>query len=455
MDSRFKPQKNVLLHFQINVMNNIVAIVGRPNVGKSTFFNRLIQRREAIVDSVSGVTRDRNYGKSEWNGKEFSVIDTGGYIKGSDDIFEAEIRKQVELAIDEADAIIFVVDVEEGITPMDDEVAKLLRKVTKPVLLVVNKVDNAMRTNDALEFYNLGLGEYFAISGMTGSGTGELLDELVKILPELPEAVEEENPLPRFCVVGRPNAGKSSFINALIGEDRFVVTDIAGTTRDAIDTKYNRFGFEFNLVDTAGIRRKAKVKEDLEFYSVMRSVRAIENSDVCILVIDATRGFEGQDQSIFWLAEKNRKGIVILVNKWDLIEKDTMSARDYERKIREELQPFTDVPILFVSALNKQRLLKALETAVEVFENRKHRIPTSKFNDTMLPIIEHNPPPALKGKYVKIKYCMQLPTPTPQFVFFCNLPQYVKDPYKRFIENKLREEYNFQGVPIEIYFRQK
>jgi GTP-binding protein len=436
-------------------MNNIVAIVGRPNVGKSTFFNRLIQRREAIVDSISGVTRDRNYGKSEWNGKEFSVIDTGGYIKGSDDIFEAEIRKQVELAIDEADAILFVVDVEEGITPMDDEVAKLLRKVTKPVLLVVNKVDNSMRMNDALEFYNLGLGEYFTISGMTGSGTGELLDELVEVLPEMPKVSEEENPLPRFCVVGRPNAGKSSFINALIGEDRFVVTDIPGTTRDAIDTKYNRFGFEFNLVDTAGIRRKAKVKEDLEFYSVMRSVRAIENSDVCILMIDATRGFEGQDQSIFWLAEKNRKGIVILVNKWDLVEKDTMSTRDYERKIREELQPFTDVPILFVSALNKQRLIKALEVAVTIFENRKHRIPTSKFNDVMLPIIEHNPPPALKGKYVKIKYCMQLPTPTPQFVFFCNLPQYVKDPYKRFIENKLREEFNFEGVPIEVYFRQK
>lgn len=436
-------------------MNNIVAIVGRPNVGKSTFFNRLIQRRDAIVDSVSGVTRDRNYGKSEWNGKEFSVIDTGGYVKGSDDIFEGEIRRQVELAIDEADAIIFMVDVEEGITPMDDEVAKLLRKVKKPVMLAVNKVDNAMREKDAIEFYNLGLGDYFTIAGMNGSGTGELLDALVELLPELPEAVEEENPLPRFAVVGRPNAGKSSFINALIGEDRFVVTDIAGTTRDAIDTKYNRFGFEFNLVDTAGIRRKAKVKEDLEFYSVMRSIRAIEHSDVCILMIDATRGFEGQDQSIFWLAEKNRKGIVILVNKWDLVEKDTMSARDYEAKIRQEIAPFTDVPILFVSALTKQRLLKALETAVEVFENRKQRIATSKFNEMMLPIIEHTPPPALKGKYIKIKYCMQLPTPTPQFVFFANLPQYVKDPYKRFIENKLRENYNFSGVPIDIYFRQK
>ena len=436
-------------------MNNIVAIVGRPNVGKSTFFNRLIKRREAIVDSVSGVTRDRNYGKSEWNGKEFSVIDTGGYIKGSDDVFEGEIRRQVELAIDEADAIIFVVDVEEGITPMDAEVAKLLRKVTKPILLAVNKVDNAMREKDAIEFYNLGLGEYFTIASISGSGTGELLDELVKVLPELPEVTEEEAALPRFCVVGRPNAGKSSFINALIGEDRFVVTDIAGTTRDAIDTKYNRFGFEFNLVDTAGIRRKAKVKEDLEFYSVMRSVRAIEHSDVIILLIDATRGFEGQDQSIFWLAEKNRKGVVILVNKWDLIEKDTMSTRDYEAKIREELKPFTDVPILFVSALTKQRLLKALETTVQIFENRKQRIPTSKFNDFMLKLIENHPPPALKGKYVKIKYCMQLPTPTPQFVFFANLPQYVQEAYKRFLENKIREHWDFSGVPIDIYIREK
>jgi GTP-binding protein len=436
-------------------MNNIVAIVGRPNVGKSTFFNRLIQRREAIVDSVSGVTRDRNYGKSEWNGKEFSVIDTGGYIKGSEDVFEAEIRRQVELAIDEADIIVFVVDVEEGITPMDDEVAKLLRKVTKPVVLAVNKVDNSMREKDAVEFYNLGLGEYYTIAGMSGSGTGELLDALVELMPEAVAPDENEVALPRFAVVGRPNAGKSSFINALIGEDRYIVTDIAGTTRDAIDTKYNRFGFEFNLIDTAGIRRKAKVKEDLEFYSVMRSVRAIEHSDICILIIDATRGFEGQDQSIFWLAEKNRKGVVILVNKWDLVEKDTMSTRDYERKIREELQPFTDVPILFVSALTKQRLLKALETSVEVFENRKQRISTSKLNETMLPIIENMPPPALKGKYVKIKFCMQLPTPTPQFVFFCNLPQYVKEPYKRFLENKMREIYNFSGVPIDIYFRQK
>ena len=436
-------------------MNNIVAIVGRPNVGKSTLFNRLIKRREAIVDSISGVTRDRNYGKSEWNGKEFSVIDTGGYIKGSDDVFEGEIRKQVDLAIDEADVIIFVVDVEEGITPMDDTVAKMLRKVKKPVLLAVNKVDNAMREKDALEFYNLGLGEFYTFASISGSGTGDLLDALIDAFPIKPEPTQEEIELPRFAVVGRPNAGKSSFINALIGKVRFMVTDIAGTTRDAIDTKFDRFGFEFNLVDTAGIRRKAKVKEDLEFYSVMRSVRAIEHSDICILIIDATRGFEGQDQSIFWLAEKNRKGVVILVNKWDLVEKDTMSTRDYEAKIREELMPFVDVPILFVSALTKQRLLKALEATVQVFENRKQRIPTSKFNDYMLKVIEGYPPPALKGKYVKIKYCMQLPTPTPQFVFFANLPQYVKEAYKRFLENKIRENWDFSGVPIDIYTREK
>ncbi|SFA76248.1 GTP-binding protein [Flavobacterium swingsii] len=436
-------------------MNNIVAIVGRPNVGKSTLFNRLIQRREAIVDSVSGVTRDRNYGKSEWNGKEFSVIDTGGYIRGSDDVFEGEIRKQVELAIDESDVIIFVVDVEEGITPMDDAVAKMLRKVTKPVLLAVNKVDNAMREKDAVEFYNLGLGEYYTFASISGSGTGDLLDALIDAFPVKPLPTQEEIVLPRFAVVGRPNAGKSSFINALIGKERFMVTDIAGTTRDAIDTKYDRFGFEFNLVDTAGIRRKAKVKEDLEFYSVMRSVRAIEHADVCILIIDATRGFEGQDQSIFWLAEKNRKGVVILVNKWDLVEKDTMSTRDYEAKIRAELMPFVDVPILFVSALTKQRLLKALEATVQVYENRQQRISTSKFNEYMLKIIENHPPPALKGKFVKIKYCMQLPTPTPQFVFFANLPQYVKDAYKRFLENKIRENWDFEGVPIDIYIREK
>ncbi len=436
-------------------MNSIVAIVGRPNVGKSTLFNRLVQRREAIVDSVSGVTRDRHYGKSDWNGKEFSVIDTGGYIVGSDDIFEGEIRKQVNLAIEEADIIIFVVDVEEGITPMDSEVAKLLRKVKKPIFLAVNKVDNAMRDADAVEFYNLGLGGYHTISSINGSGTGDILDAITEKMPETEEIDLEKEELPRFAVVGRPNAGKSSFINSLIGEDRNIVTNLAGTTRDSIDTKYNRFGFDFNLVDTAGIRKKSKVKEDLEFYSVMRAVRSIEYSDVIILVVDATRGFEGQDQNIFWLAEKNRKGVVILINKWDLVEKETNTMRDFEAMVRKQIEPFTDVPIVFISALTKQRLFKAIETAVEVFEKRKMKIPTSKLNDVMLDIVKSYPPPATKGKFVKIKYCMQLPTPTPQFAFFCNLPQYVRDPYKRFLENKLREIYDFKGTPITIYFRQK
>jgi GTP-binding protein len=435
--------------------NSIVAIVGRPNVGKSTLFNRLVQRREAIVDSVSGVTRDRHYGKSDWNGKEFSVIDTGGYVVGSDDIFEDEIRKQVQLALDETDIIVFVVDVEQGITPMDSEVAKLLRKVKKPIFIAVNKVDNAMRDADAVEFYNLGLGDYHTISSINGSGTGELLDALAEIMPEPEEVDLEKEELPRFAVVGRPNAGKSSFINALIGEDRNIVTDIAGTTRDSIDTKYNRFGFDFNLVDTAGIRKKSKVKEDLEFYSVMRAVRTIEYSDVIILMIDATRGFEGQDQNIFWLAEKNKKGVVILVNKWDLVDKETNTVRDYEAAIRKEIAPFTDVPIIFISVLTKQRIFKAIESAVTVFQNRKNRITTSKLNETMLEIIKSYPPPAIKGKFVKIKYCMQLPTPTPQFAFFANLPQYVKDPYRRFLENKMREIYDFSGVPIIIYFRQK
>lgn len=434
-------------------MSNIVAIVGRPNVGKSTLFNRLIQKREAIVDSVSGVTRDRHYGKSDWNGKEFSVIDTGGYSVGSDDIFEEEIRKQVQLAIEEADIIVFVVDVESGISPMDEEVAKILRKIEKPIFMAVNKVDNAMRQEDAYEFYNLGLGEFYTISSINGSGTGDLLDAIAKELNEDEDQKDDE--LPRFAVVGRPNAGKSSFINALIGEDRNIVTNIAGTTRDSIDTKYNRFGFDFNLVDTAGIRKKSKVKEDLEFYSVMRAVRAIEYCDVAILVIDASRGFEGQDENIFWLAEKNKKGIIILVNKWDLIEKETNTMRDFEAQIRREIAPFTDVPIIFISALTKQRIFKAIETAVQVYENKNKRIPTSKLNETMLEIVQNFPPPAIKGKYVKVKYCMQLPTPTPQFVFFCNLPQYVKEPYKRFVENKLREIYDFQGVPIVIYFRQK
>ena len=433
-------------------MGGIVAIVGRPNVGKSTFFNRLIQKREAIVDAVSGVTRDRHYGKSDWNGKEFSVIDTGGYVVGSDDIFEQEIDKQVELAIEEADAIIFMVDVESGVTGMDEDVANLLRRVDKPIFLAVNKVDNAQRAADAVEFYALGLGEYYTLSSINGSGTGELLDALVKVLPE---KTEEEAELPRFAVVGRPNAGKSSFINALIGEDRYIVTDIAGTTRDSIDTKYNRFGFEFNLVDTAGIRRKAKVKEDLEFYSVMRSVRSIEYCDVCILLFDATRGFDGQVQNIFWLAQRNHKGVVILVNKWDLVEKETNSVKEYSQKIRKQLEPFDDVPIVFISVLNKQRIFKAIETAVEVYQNRSKKIKTREFNDVMLPIIEKNPPPAYKGKYVKIKFCTQLPTPYPQFAFFCNLPQYVREPYRRFLENQIRKHFDFTGVPITVFIRKK
>ena len=434
-------------------MSAIVAIVGRPNVGKSTFFNRLIKRREAIVDAVSGVTRDRHYGKTDWNGVSFSVIDTGGYLAGGDDSFEKEINKQVALAIDEADAIIFMVNVEEGLTSMDEAVAEMLRKCHKPILVAVNKVDSNNRRNDMHEFYALGFEHLYALSSVNGSGTGELLDDLVALLPV--KEPQEENTLPRFAVVGRPNAGKSSFINALIGEDRYIVTDIAGTTRDAIDTKYNRFGFEFNLVDTAGIRRKAKVKEDLEFYSVMRSIRAIEHSDVCILMLDATRGFESQDANIFWLAQRNRKGIVILVNKWDLVEKENNTAKQYEAAIRKEIEPFTDVPILFVSALNKQRIYKAIETAVAVYNNRTKRIPTRKLNEVMLPIIENYPPPAIKGKYIKIKFCTQLPTPMPQFAFFANLPQYVKDPYRRFIENKLRENFDFNGVPIDVYFRQK
>ena len=432
---------------------SIVAIVGRPNVGKSTFFNRLIQRREAIVDAISGVTRDRHYGKSDWNGRKFSLIDTGGYVKGSDDVFEAEIDKQVELAIGEADAIVFMVDVESGVTGMDEDVAKLLRKSKKPVFLAVNKVDGASRVNDAMEFYSLGFEKYYMLSSISGSGTGDLLDDLVKALPDAPD--QEEDELPRFAVVGRPNAGKSSFINSLLGEDRYIVTDIAGTTRDSMDTKYNRFGFEFNLVDTAGIRRKAKVKEDLEFYSVMRSVRAIEYCDVVILVFDAQRGFDGQVQNILWLAHRNNKGVVILANKWDLVEKDTNSVKEFEKYIKEQCEPFTDVPIVFMSVLTKQRIFKAIETAVEVYQNRSKKIKTSLLNDTMLPIIEAYPPPQYKGKYIKIKYCTQLPTPYPSFAFFANLPQYVKEPYKRFLENKLRENFDFKGVPVTVYIRKK
>lgn len=432
---------------------SIVAIVGRPNVGKSTLFNRMIQRREAIVDAVSGVTRDRHYGKSDWNGKSFSLIDTGGYVVGSDDIFEAEIDKQVKLAIEEADAIIFMVDVEHGITGMDQEVADLLRKSNKPYFLAVNKVDSAKREQDAVEFYGLGVERLFTISSINGSGTGDLLDEVVLVLPE--EEEKEESDLPRFAVVGRPNAGKSSFINALIDQERFVVTDIAGTTRDSMDTRYNRFGFEFNLVDTAGIRKKSRVKEDLEFYSVMRSVRAIEHCDVVLLLLDATRGFDGQVQNIFWLAQRNNKGIVILVNKWDLVEKDHKTTNELEQYIKSQCEPFVDVPIVFISALSKQRIFKAIETAVQVYENRTKKVKTSVLNDTMLPIILATPPPAIKGKYVKIKFCTQLPTPYPSFAFFANLPQYVKEPYKRFLENQLRSHFDFNGVPITVYLRKK
>lgn len=435
-------------------MANIVAIVGRPNVGKSTLFNRLVQKRQAIVDDVSGVTRDRHYGKSDWVGKEFSVIDTGGYIVGSDDSFEVEIRKQVELAIEEANVILLVVDNQTGLTDMDKEVANLLRRSEKPVMLVVNKVDSNKTLADSYEFYELGFEHFFNISAITGSGTGELLDEVVKHFDETAYEDPYEG-LPRVAIVGRPNAGKSTLTNALLGEERNIVTDIAGTTRDSIETHYKKFGHEFVLIDTAGLRKKGKVSEDLEFYSVMRAVRVVEDSDVCVLVVDATRGIESQDLNILFLAQRNRKGLVILVNKWDLIDKETNTMKEFENKIKKKIEPFVDVPILFVSALTKQRVHKTVETIMMVNENRNRRIKTSKLNDLMLPIIEATPPPAIKGKYIKIKYVTQLPTRTPQFAFFANLPQYVKEPYKRFIENQLRKNFNFTGVPIEIYFRQK
>lgn len=422
-------------------------------MGKSTLFNRLTESREAIVDSVAGVTRDRIYGKSDWGGQEFSVIDTGGYIIGSDDDFEGEIRKQVEIAIDEANLILFVVDTEQGVTDMDKEVANLLRKSKKPVMVVANKVDNAMRQTMSAEFYGLGLGDIYNISAINGSGTGDLLDEVIKNLPSQNE--EEDLDIPRIAVIGRPNVGKSSFINAITGEERNIVTNIAGTTRDAINTRYKLFGKDFLLIDTAGVRKKSKVHENLEFYSVMRSIRAIENSDVCMLLLDAERGLEAQDMAIFGLAEKNKKGIVILVNKWDLIEKDTRTAEAFKKAILKKTEPFTDIPVIFMSALNKQRIFQAIEEATKVFERRRARITTSKLNDYMLPIIEAIPPPSNKGKYVRIKFCTQLPTKTPTFAFFANLPQYVKEPYKRFIENKLRDKFDFSGVPIQIFIRKK
>jgi len=434
--------------------SKIAAIVGRPNVGKSTLFNRIVEQRQAIVDETAGVTRDRNYGKGEWNGVEFSVIDTGGYVVNSDDVFEAEINKQVHLAIDEADVIMFVVDVEAGITDLDDAVAGILRKGKKPVVVVVNKVDNNNRIMDAQEFYGLGLGEIFCISSMTGSGTGDLLDVVVENFPKT-EEVDEELELPHLSVVGRPNVGKSSFINALLGTERNIVTDVAGTTRDSIHTRYNKFGHDFMIIDTAGLRKKGKVHEDLEFYSVLRSVRTIEESDVCLLMIDATRGVEAQDVNIFNLILRNKKGVVILVNKWDLIEKDTHSTKRITEEIHEKIAPFTDVPILFISSLTKQRVHKALETAMDVYSRRQQKIKTAELNEVMLEAIEKYGPPTVKGKSIKIKYVTQLPTQTPSFAFFANLPQYIKEPYRRYIENQIRDKFNFTGVPIQIYFRQK
>lgn len=435
-------------------MANIVAIVGRPNVGKSTLFNRLTESRKAIVDDFSGVTRDRHYETAEWVGKKFTVVDTGGFVHGSDDIFEKAIRDQVLIAIEEASVIIFMVDVLTGITDLDMEIADLLRRTSKPVYVVANKVDHAKLHYDSSEFYAFGLGEVYNVSSVTGSGTGELLDAVVSHFPE-PIEEEEEDPLPKITIVGRPNVGKSSMTNALLGEERNIVTDIAGTTRDTIKIHYNKFGHEFILIDTAGLRRKKKVSEDIEFYSVMRTIRALEDSDVVIVMLDAQEGVEAQDINIFHLAEKNRKGVMIVVNKWDLIEKDHKTMKAFEARIRERIAPFTDVPIIFTSVVEKQRIFKVVETAMEVYRNKTKKIPTSKLNEVMLDIIENYPPPALKGKYIKIKYATQLPGKTPMFAFFCNLPQYIKDPYKRFIENKLRENFGFTGVPIQIYFRQK
>ena len=434
-------------------MSNIVAIVGRPNVGKSTLFNRLIGGRRAIVKEVSGVTRDRHYGKSEWNGKQFSVIDTGGYVSGSDDVFEGEIRRQVAIAIEEATVLIFVVDVETGITDLDESVAQLLRNSKKPIIVVANKVDNNERINDTFEFFQFGLDHVFGISAINGSGTGEMLDHLAEQLYDEKEVVDNEKP--RIAIVGKPNVGKSSLTNALLGEDRNIVTDISGTTRDAVDTHFKAFGFDLILVDTAGIRKKNKVHEDIEFYSVMRAIRAIEDSDVCLFMIDANEGLQKQDLSIFSVIEKNKKGLVLLVNKWDSIEKETTTTKSYEEEIISKIAPFTDLPILFISALNKQRIHKALETAMEVFENRKQKIATSKLNEVMLAAIEKTPPPSIKGKYVKIKYVTQLPTYSPTFAFFCNLPQYIKDPYKRYLENQMRKTFDLKGVPIRLIFRKK
>ncbi|MCJ7446900.1 MAG: ribosome biogenesis GTPase Der [Bacteroidales bacterium] len=434
-------------------MSRIVAIVGRPNVGKSTLFNRLTGSREAIVDKLSGVTRDRNYGKCNWNGIDFSVIDTGGYVQNSDDIFEEEINKQVLLAVEEADLILFMVDVTCGIHELDASVASLLRKINKKFVLVVNKVDNGERLLEANEFYSLGLGNFFPVSSINGSGTGELLDAVVKNLPQqAPELIPD---LPRIAVVGRPNAGKSSLINSFLGEERNIVTPLPGTTRDSIYTRYNKYHHDFLLVDTAGLRKKAKVNEDIEFYAVMRAIRAIENSNICLLLIDGTRGIEAQDLNIMSLILRNYKGMIVLVNKWDLVEKESNTTKQLEKEIKSKTAPFTDYPVLFISAINKQRIHKVLDLIENVNQNRKRKIATSVLNEFMLSIIKKNPPPSLKGKYVKVKYVTQLPTNTPSFAFFCNLPQYVKEPYKRYLENRIRERFEFTGVPIRIFFRKK
>lgn len=434
-------------------MPNIIAIVGRPNVGKSTLFNRITETRQAIVDEIAGVTRDRHYGKAEWQGVEFSLIDTGGYIQGSDDIFEGEIRKQVKIAIEESTALLFVVDVNEGVTEYDKEVANIIRKSKKKVILTANKADNHERSAYAAEFYSLGLGEVYPISAVNGSGTGDLLDAVIDALPKDEGAIEQAD-IPRIAIVGRPNVGKSSLTNALLGEERNIVTPIAGTTRDTINSRYTKFGHDFWLIDTAGMRKKAKVHEDLEFYSVMRTINAIESCDVCLLMLDAQQGVESQDLSILSLVEKNRKGLAIIVNKWDLIEKETKTAKEFEDRIREKIAPFKDVPIVFISVLDKQRIMKAVEVAMHVYQNKTRHIKTRELNDLLLPLIEHYPPPSIKGKEVKIKYISQLKT-EPLFMFYCNLPQYINESYKRFLENKLREHYDFSGVPIVISMRKK
>jgi GTP-binding protein len=434
-------------------MSNIVAIVGRPNVGKSTLFNRLTETKQAIVDEQEGVTRDRHYGKSEWNGIEFSVIDTGGYVVNSDDIFEEEIRKQVFLAIEESDAILFMVDVLSGITDLDEGIARILRKTDKKIYLVVNKVDNPGRQYEANEFYKLGMGDIYPLSSINGSGTGEILDDLVQNFKK-PTASDLDD-LPKFAIIGRPNVGKSSLANALLGEERNIVTPVSGTTRDSVYTRYQKYNHDFYLVDTAGLRKKGKVSENIEFYSVMRSIRAIESADVCLVLLDATRGIEAQDVNIISLVKRNRKGVVILVNKWDLIEKDSKTSLEFKKIIMDKIAPFRDVHIIFTSAITKLRIHKVLEVAIQVYENRKKKIPTARLNKVMLECIEKNPPPATKGKYIRIKFVTQLPTLAPSFAFFCNLPQYIKEPYRRFLENRLRENFEFTGVPIQIFFRKK